>query len=679
MNETCEIGHDIDTDHNNIVLGGSNIGIKHVRQMKKHLKPDIVSPDLCEDYNLGRGCDQYECLKMHICAEFIQGTCGGCGLNHDLLSGQCKTLLNKTNINLRRTRRELKMCIQQKCDNIQHIVRALEDTKKNMNQDDEGDLRTSQPHQADFEMKSRLWKPKPAPRRRQTLNETIIVDAMKLANEPEFERLKEEVRLAEKMKEFCDTKDGYIYELQPMKTKGDFKNRVQKQEIGNRSPEDGVGKVLMLVGTTGAGKSTLIHGFANYAYGVKWTDDFRFKLACDEEKTGKTEAHSQTKWISAYVLTKQQGMAFPYTLTVIDTPGFGDTEGIKKDDELKNQIREFFSHDGHLGVDQLDGIGFVVQSSQARLTPTQKYVFDCVLSVFGNDVKDNIFLLANFSDNQTPPVMIAVKEGNIPCRKMFKFNNSALFVQNKEDEFGKAYWKMGITSFKEFFRELENTNAVSLTLTKEVLNERRALEETLQSIKSQLDAALDRLELLREAHAAVRHHGGQQLNVYASSVSSEEEEEEADNSRARCSHPNRTIHSYDERVLKKLTKGFNQNRELVLQLTKQAHACKRRLDEIALKPDPLEFTDYIDILISNEKYDKQPGSSQRIKYLQAARENAEFAMELQSFNPSDVLDELDIGHFDPPNSADSDVHYKPQKWWDKLWTLLPGSHRKKKM
>ncbi|CAG0895439.1 unnamed protein product [Darwinula stevensoni] len=468
-----------------------------------------------------------------------------------------------------------------------------------------------------------------------------LVEEMEVLQE--FGRVKQEVHLAQKMKELCESQDGYIYELQSKKTKGDFQNRVQKQEIGNRRPEDGVGKVLMLVGATGAGKSTLIHGFANYAYGVNWTDDFRFKLAVDEEKTVKSEAHSQTKWISAYVLTKQQGMAFPYTLTVIDTPGFGDTEGIKKDDEVKNQIREFFSHDGHLGVDQLDGIGFVVQSSQARLTLSQKYVFDCVLSMFGIDVKDNIFLLATFADNQTPPVMSAVKEANIPCRKMFKFNNSALFAQNKEDEFGKAYWKMGSKSFKEFFLEFESTNAVSLTLTKEVLIERRALEETLQSIKSQLDAALDRLELLREAHAAVRHHGGQESQVYASSVSSEEEEEEEDNSRARCSHPNRTIHSYDEHVLKKLTKGFNQNRELVLQLTKQAHARKQRLDEIALKLDPLEFTEYIDILISNEKYDNQPGSSQRIKYLHAAREKAEFATELlQSINPSDVLDELDI-------------------------------------
>lgn len=44
-------------------------------------------------------------------------------------------------------------------------------------------------------------------------------------------------------------------------------------------------------------------------------------------------------------------------------------------------------------IDHLDGSGLVVQSSLPRLTQTQKYTFDSILSIFGNDVSKNIFMI----------------------------------------------------------------------------------------------------------------------------------------------------------------------------------------------------------------------------------------------------------------------------------------------
>ena len=242
-----------------------------------------------------------------------------------------------------------------------------------------------------------------------------------------------------------------------------------------------------------SGKSTLINGIVNYAFDVAWEDDFRFKLIVDEgQGQSKSQSQSQTKWITAYVLNKQQGFNLPYTLTVIDTPGFGDTEGIKADEALKNQIREFFSHGGNIGVDQLDGVCFVVQASLARLTPTQKYIFDSILAVFGNDVVENIFILITFADSQTPPVICAIQDAAIPHKQSFKFNNSALFVRRwlepANEEFDKFFWNMGFTSFKNFFQTFQTTKPVSLTLTKEVLKERQHLEAAIQGIQPQITA-----------------------------------------------------------------------------------------------------------------------------------------------------------------------------------------------
>ncbi|XP_069086178.1 uncharacterized protein [Pleurodeles waltl] len=170
------------------------------------------------------------------------------------------------------------------------------------------------------------------------------------------------------------------------------------------------GKVIMLLGATGSGKTTLFNGMTNYILGVKWEDDFRFKLI--DEETNSTQAERQTSSITSYHLIHQEGFQVPHSLTIIDTPGFGDTRGIDQDRFIVEQIREFFSTPG--GVDHLDAVCFVVQSSLARLTPSQRYIFDSILSIFGKDVADNIFVLVTFADGQKPPVKSGGDTLNLP-------------------------------------------------------------------------------------------------------------------------------------------------------------------------------------------------------------------------------------------------------------------------
>ena len=102
-----------------------------------------------------------------------------------------------------------------------------------------------------------------------------------------------------------------------------------------------------------------------------------------------------------------------FNLTIIDTPGFGDTRGLERDQQITKHIREFFQLKGHDGLDKLHAIGFVTQAPLARLTPTLKYISDSILSVFGKDIKDNIFVMSTFADVAEPPVMGAVREADI--------------------------------------------------------------------------------------------------------------------------------------------------------------------------------------------------------------------------------------------------------------------------
>ena len=296
------------------------------------------------------------------------------------------------------------------------------------------------------------------------------------------------------------------------------KGKIIKKSIG--SPNDPEGrtteKVLMVVGATGAGKTTLINGMVNYILGIKWEDKFRYKLVVEDSKV--SQAHSQTKEITAYTFHPMKGSAVPYTFTIIDTPGFGDTEGLKRDKEITDQIKEFFSIPPPNGIDHIDGIGFVTQASLARLTPTQEYIFTSILSIFGKDMAENIFILITFADGQTPPVMEAIKKAKIPAKEFHKFNNSAIFADNTEtaqenedeededDRFDKMFWKMGARSFKKFFRDFEKSRSVSLQLTQEVLKEREQLQNMVEGLTPQINQGLSKIEEMRQEENILRQH-----------------------------------------------------------------------------------------------------------------------------------------------------------------------------
>ncbi|XP_070829786.1 uncharacterized protein [Chaetodon trifascialis] len=280
-------------------------------------------------------------------------------------------------------------------------------------------------------------------------------------------------------------------------------------------------RTIMVLGATGAGKSTLIDGLINYILGVEWKDSFRFKLI--DEDPSKSQAESQTSEATVYQINHQKGFKIDYSLTIIDTPGFGDTRGIVRDKMITEQLRNIFS--AQRGVSDIDAVCFVAQASLARLTATQKYVFDSVLSIFGKDVEENIRILVTFADGQRPPVLEAINASGVPCPKTsnglpihFKFNNSALFAHNKtsaakstsddneDGSFDEMFWDMGTKSLKKFFVALNVMNTKSLTMTKEVLRQRKNLEITVENLQEQVKYGLAKLEEIKVTSEEVKKY-----------------------------------------------------------------------------------------------------------------------------------------------------------------------------
>ena len=108
-------------------------------------------------------------------------------------------------------------------------------------------------------------------------------------------------------------------------------------------------KTILLLGATGSGKTTMINAMINYILGVEWKYPFRFMLI-DEVLRGGSQAHSQASEVSVYDLNYRDGFRIPFSLTIIDTPGFGDTEGIASDNEIPAKIKKLFEAENGIKV-----------------------------------------------------------------------------------------------------------------------------------------------------------------------------------------------------------------------------------------------------------------------------------------------------------------------------------------
>ncbi|CAL8316807.1 unnamed protein product [Gadus morhua 'NCC'] len=266
---------------------------------------------------------------------------------------------------------------------------------------------------------------------------------------------------------------------------------------------------FMVLGATGAGKSTLVNRIINYILGVTWDDTFRFKLV--DEDTNKSQAHSQTSEVTVYKLNHREGFQIDFSLTIVDTPGFCHTGGKKKDLLIVPKLQKLFS--AKHGVSEIDAICFVAQASLARLTESQKHVFNSVLNIFGKDVAENIRILVTFSDGTKPPVLEAIKEAEFPCSQdedgspiNFKFNNSDEKLCGPLGAFNKLFWDMGKEGMEKIFSGLEAINAKSLTLTKEVLRQRAQLQNSIRNVKIKLNLGLTKLGEIEQERKILQKH-----------------------------------------------------------------------------------------------------------------------------------------------------------------------------
>ncbi|XP_035524263.1 uncharacterized protein LOC118332932 [Morone saxatilis] len=239
---------------------------------------------------------------------------------------------------------------------------------------------------------------------------------------------------------------------------------VRRTTLGERNVNK-KNKTILLVGETEEGKSTLINALVNYTMGVDWKDDVWFEIVEDEQGGQESD-------VIVYHIFGFEDKTLPYSLTVIDTPGYWRTTGTERDDIVRQRLFDLFRSED--GVHEINAVGLVLKATENRLSDRLRYIFDSVMSLFGKDMEKNIVALITHSNGLPPEnVLQALEDANIKYAKdednepvYFMFDNSQSTQRKKKTEFAlKNSW--GLTAdqicqftdfLKETIRELHEDN-----------------------------------------------------------------------------------------------------------------------------------------------------------------------------------------------------------------------------
>ncbi|KAK9952918.1 hypothetical protein ABG768_016946 [Culter alburnus] len=262
-------------------------------------------------------------------------------------------------------------------------------------------------------------------------------------------------------------------------------------------------KTILMVGETGTGKTSLINTIVNYMLGVQREDKVWFEITDDQSKD-----HSPTTIITVYGVYDQKS---PDDLTIIDTPGYGNTRGISFDKEIAMNLLRL-SEDLH----EIDAVCLVIDASQTRLSDRQIYIFDAVQSLFGRDIAENIVLLFTHSSG-TPPknVLMTIEEAKVKCAVndkkkpvFFLFDNcQSVPFDEKYKTIQEESWNLSHSGMMGFFKFLETIKPKNLKMTQNVLQKRKQLEANVSKMEEQMKKEnlqeSEKIKLVNEAFHCV--------------------------------------------------------------------------------------------------------------------------------------------------------------------------------
>jgi len=158
---------------------------------------------------------------------------------------------------------------------------------------------------------------------------------------------------------------------------------LKKGNITTSAPESLKEYTILLVGETGTGKTTLLSFFAHVLQG-RAPD--KYELAHDQSiEAGGGEGQSHTQTAKLYEFKSENGIK----VRILDTPGLGDTHGIRRDPEHKKAIANIIRK----SIPTINAVIILANGTVPRLRVASEYALESLSSMFGGTLAQNIAIL----------------------------------------------------------------------------------------------------------------------------------------------------------------------------------------------------------------------------------------------------------------------------------------------
>ncbi|KAK8385662.1 hypothetical protein O3P69_016442 [Scylla paramamosain] len=285
-------------------------------------------------------------------------------------------------------------------------------------------------------------------------------------------------KLLEGQTTFAQEEDGLkIYHIHPWQEREDRERGFRVFCIGE--PSDQPTRCVLLLGETGAGKTTFINAAINHLFGVRFEEPFRLQLK-EETEDNRMETESQTDLITAYTVYYKEGMKHKYNFVFIDTPGLADTRGVQQQRDTRSRLEAFLTSD--FGVDDLHCVGLVAKGNTNRDFDSQKTLLKEIISLLGDSVPEITHIFATFAVDK-PIVDAVMKNAGVSFKSMFQFDNGVLFCFQTLQTMVSLRWNVMTAQYETFIDALINAPSVSVR----ILRERKLFDTCKKNLKVKIE------------------------------------------------------------------------------------------------------------------------------------------------------------------------------------------------